>query len=741
MNELPSDSPKAELAKGPFIQNHWGMGLYHYRKFSAETDEKYVIHTYVQEGETSESEIQVEGIRLSCIPTSGPVTQCCCAKKTDGSVQVIAVQNCVSKLSLSWCAEGKKAHLITFGASSNLKIFDGGQFDNLREISIPDSVVELGEGCLRESRQLRSVIFGVSSQLEKVGDEGFCKSGIECIRIPDSVRELGKKCFYKCESLRHVFYSKSSKLECIGELCFASSGLEEFMIRSSVRAIGGGCFCQSCRVGGVVCSPGCDFSANSGILFNKSFGCCLSIISGMKTVIVPDNVRELCDKCFYECKFLKYVKFGPDSLLERIGRSSLAGSNILTFHVPDNVEVLCDECFCECLELAIVTFGQFSKLERIGRKAFYATGIKRIDIPDSVLELCDNCFAECPQLFDVDFGPYSRLEQIGMDIFEKSPIDFFHIPDSVRIISPGAFGGRCRLEKVTCSRRGHFVVRKRLLFNKDVSICYSCIGEVRKVIVPDSVRELCDNCFTCCMYLMCVKFGASSLLERIGESCFRDTLIEVLSIPDNVRELCSECCSCPLLRLVTFGKSSKLERIGSWAFSGTKLRELQVPDSVRVIGKSCCRMSGMHEAIGLTKLRTLTFGVSSRLERICSAAFEQARVADLYIPDSVYEICERCFSHCSNLRSVRFGSFPQIQRIGDSAFSETAIEEFDVPDSVCEIGSMCFAWCKDLRSVRFGPASQLERIGCRAFRKCKIGEQLPVSYDDGEEDAMLPVYW
>ena len=39
----------------------------------------------------------------------------------------------------------------------------------------------------------------------------------------------------------------------------------------------------------------------------------------LREVSIPNNVRELCDRCFYECKSLRRVNFGSSSSLERIG--------------------------------------------------------------------------------------------------------------------------------------------------------------------------------------------------------------------------------------------------------------------------------------------------------------------------------------------------------------------------------------------------------------------------------------
>ena len=57
-------------------------------------------------------------------------------------------------------------------------------------------------------------------------------------------------------------------------------------------------------------------------------------------------------------------------------------------------------------------------------------------------------------------------------------------------------------------------------------LCWSSTGvgralqELREVSIPNSVRKLCDGCFSGCESLRRVNFGSSSSLERIGFRAF-----------------------------------------------------------------------------------------------------------------------------------------------------------------------------------------------------------------------------
>ena len=123
-----------------------------------------------------------------------------------------------------------------------------------------------------------------------------------------------------------------------------------------------------------------------------------STLQQFRDVSIPNNVCELCDGCFKECRSLCRVNFGPLSSVERIGVSCLEGTGIEEVNIPDGVCELCDGCFKECESLRRVNFGSSSSLERIGVDCFSVSGSIYVSGPDRVRELCDGaherCFAE-----------------------------------------------------------------------------------------------------------------------------------------------------------------------------------------------------------------------------------------------------------------------------------------------------------------------------------------------------------
>ena len=103
-------------------------------------------------------------------------------------------------------------------------------------------------------------------------------------------------------------------------------------------------------------------------------------------------------------------------------------------------------------------------------------------------------------------------------------------------------------------------------------------------------------------------------------------------------------------------------------------------------------------------------------------------VEDVSIPDSVRELCDRCFKACVVLRRVTFGSSSSLGRIGVSCFERTAIQDVNIPNSVRELCDRCFFGCQSLHRLTFGSSSSLERIGDSCFRGTQlVGLAVPSS--------------
>ena len=413
------------------------------------------------------------------------------------------------------------------------------------------------------------------------------------IHIPDSVEEICDKCFYGCRNLSRVTFGESSSLKRIGHWAFHRSGLTDFSLPGNVMSVGGASFSECPMTSFVICDANQLFDVVDHFLMSTDFRVCYGCIGELNEVVIPDSVEELSCNCFYEAKGLSRIKFGERSSLKVIGKQAFCLSGVSEIHIPDGVEELCEFSFYGCQNLSHVTFGNSSSLKCIGDGVFHGSGLADFSLPGSVVSVGGSSFSECP-------------------------LASFVISDMNKMF-----------DVVDC-----------LLISKDMRVCYGCIGQVKEVIIPGSVEELCDKCFYGCRGLSAVTFGESSSLRRVGKQAFHGSGLSEIHIPDSVEELCDFCFfASSRLSHVAFGESSSLKCIGKGAFHESCLRCIHIPDNVEELCDKCFYMC--------KSLSRVTFGESSSLKRIGREAFFGCCLRQIHIPEGVEEVMADSFPQCT----------------------------------------------------------------------------------------------
>ena len=155
----------------------------------------------------------------------------------------------------------------------------------------------------------------------------------------------------------------------------------------------------------------------------------------MKSVVIPESVKEIGDYAFYGCTKLESVQL--NGKIEKMGEFAFSGCRKLAkdglvivgdilfdafgldryeIVVPKNIKEIGGGAFCDCENLRNITLPE--GLIRIHRGSFFGlTQLEEIMIPEGVTEIEDEAFCRCSNLKKIILP--ESLVKIGNAIFRK----------------------------------------------------------------------------------------------------------------------------------------------------------------------------------------------------------------------------------------------------------------------------------------------------------------------------------
>ena len=317
--------------------------------------------------------------------------------------------------------------------------------------------------------------------------------------------------------------------------------------------------------------------------------------SELKSITIPQNVRNIGPRAFYVCHSLTSVA------------------------IPASVETIEEDAFRGCTKLAVVTFEKESNLKMINNYAFYNCSLISIEIPSSIESIGKGAFAYCSDLESVVFEEGLRLTIINDETFDNCSLTSIRIPSSVEKIVDRAFAG-CSLTSIR---------------------------------IPSSVEKIGTSAFSGCE-LETVTFEKGSRLKEIGDriytttSVFGGAALASIEIPASVELIgCGAFKSCKNLKVVSFEKDSHLKIIGEGAFQNCQtLTSIEIPASVETIEG--------HAFYDCDQLTTVTFEEGSQLKTISGfyafGALDNLATIDMSECAYVESIGNYAFENDKNLR-------------------------------------------------------------------------------------------
>lgn len=210
------------------------------------------------------------------------------------------------------------------------------RFEELVDISIPDSVLCIGYGAFADCSNLPE------------------------IRIPKSVVSIGAQAFQSCYSLKIINFDiaedSNKLLTTILPGTFSYCGVTEIQLPLYVESIGWNAFSHCGKLLSVIMSN----SVKS--IGRYAFSECVSL----KTIVLSDSLEFIEKFAFKNCESLHSVEF-PDSV-KTIGENAFYGCSSLESIKMSNPDIAIDKtafCGCKSLKRVLIPKGMRESFSRI----------------------------------------------------------------------------------------------------------------------------------------------------------------------------------------------------------------------------------------------------------------------------------------------------------------------------------------------------------------------------------------
>ena len=611
----------------------------------------------------------------------------------DGNATITGYSGSVSALAIPQTIDGHK--VVAIGNSA----FEGTCLVN---VTIPDTVTEIGDWAFENCKQLSSV--SLSSNLVALGSGTFSNcTSLTSIRIPKSLERADAggsgdyAPFIGCAALSDIEL-ETGMTKIPANLLLDCPGFTTITIPNTVTEIGDSAFAGTNLTSIVIPDTVTEIGEAAFAYTN------------LTSIVIPDTVTEIGNLAFMYCKQLSSVSLSSN--LVTLGSGAFSNCTSLTsIRIPKSLEradaggsgdyapfigcaALSDieletgmtkipaNLLRDCPGFTTITIPD--TVTEIGEDAFAYTNLTSIVIPDTVTEIGNLAFMYCKQLSSVSLS--SNLVTLGSGAFSNcTSLTSIRIPKSLERADAGGSGDYAPF--IGCAALSDIELETGMT-KIPANLLRDCPG-FTTITIPDTVTE-------------------------IGEDAFAYTNLTSIVIPDTVTEIGNWAFNdCKQLSSVSL--SSKLTELGRSVFSNcTCLTSIRIPDTVTGMGDSVFS--------DCTALKDITW--SKALETIESYAFQNcSALTDVTIPDSVKSIGPGVFSDCSALSAV---TLPDgVKELGGQLFNNCdALTTVTIPDSVTSIGEQVFYDCDALTTVKLG--SGLTEIPVSTFEHCDVLESLRI---------------
>ena len=410
----------------------------------------------------------------------------------DGNATITGYSGSVSALAIPQTIDGHK--VVAIGNSA----FEGTCLVN---VTIPDTVTEIGYSAFEDCKQLSSV--SLSSNLTELGSSVFSNcTSLTSIRIPKSLETVdagtwGEYAPFKgCTILSNVEL-ESGMTKIPANLLRDCPGFTTITIPNTVTEIG--------------------YSA---------FEC-----TNLTSIVIPDTVTKIGSSVFENCKQLSSVSLSSN--LTELGSSVFSNCTSLTsIRVPDTVTGMGDHVFSGCKELKDVTLPNIRQ-NIVSGMFTGCTSLEKIVLPETVTAIRADAFKDCTSLKDITWSKAPEI--IESRAFQNcSALTEVMIPGTVKTIGSEAFRNCDALTTVTIP--DSVTSYGSWMFYDCDALTTVKLGSGMKTI-PESMFEHCD---------VLESLRIPRRVTTIGNNAFKDCVkLTSITIPRSVTKISSNAFSYP----------------------------------------------------------------------------------------------------------------------------------------------------------------------------------------------------
>lgn len=437
------------------------------------------------------------------------------------------------------------------------------------------------------------------------------------------------------------------------------------------------------------------------------------------TVKLPENMTELGENIFDDCKALRGVKL-PEGVAHIEG-AAFQGCNILEkLNFPAKLTSVGDNAFRSCLSLELDNLP--NSLLYVGREAFCDVPLKALKLdrkvemgagafsntPITEIEMTTPCdsiregtFRDCPNLTKITIG--EGLKYIGYSAFSNSPVKEANLPSTLRDISSYAFLGYSSY----CPFINDIQPENHIRYIGKVA--YQCVDrDLEEYTIKDGTVTLADELFENWLG-NATTFHIPASVEQIGNKAFAGTQIKTLPEMLGLKRIGGEAFyGCKNLKKLTIPET--VEYIGGRAFYGCSNIWSLTYNAINAECESFMEPNAPLEKIVIgDKVRLLPRGLfggkeftevtlPACLERIDDYAFSGCEnLTTINLSDSIRYIGDNAFYGCSSLKNIHWSL--RLTTIGERAFGATALETISLPEGVTSVGSQAFYYSRLAKTV------------------------------------------